>query len=115
MSYPKNNPFLTVTPELLAKTEDNLRKQLSVEVRSLSLPGEGEERHIKSRLNDTQNILRKFQEFGFTEVHLIDERKFPALIEAIGPLKRAGLVDEICQILTNLLTSCGIPASALEK
>lgn len=115
MSFPKNNPFVTVTPELMAKTEANLHKELAREVSYMCNPGDGEEGYVRRRLEVMQSVLKKFREFGFLEVRLVDESKFPVLIEAIGPLKRAGLSDEIRRIMMNILTSCGIPEAVLNK
>lgn len=107
-SLPKDNPFFNLTPDLRAKAEANLQKQLENSIEHIGYQGEGQARYIISLLNDVQKNLKIWQEYGY-EVKLLDETKFATLAEAIGPLKRAGLEDEIRRIMNNLLVECFEP------
>lgn len=111
---PKDNPYFRLTPELRAKAGKELLKQIEHQVYLLSLQGDGEADYIRHSLDRIQKVLRTFQEYGF-EVLLLDEAEFPALIEALGPLKRAGLKDEVRHILTKMLATCELPGQELEE
>ena len=114
-TLPRNNPFLHITPEIRKSAEANLHQAIAQQVRLLSYQADGEEWFITTLLGNIQKHLKTLQEYGFTEVQLLDESKFPALVEAIGPLKRAGISDEVIRIMTNLLTTCGIPEAVITK
>ncbi|KND49051.1 MAG: hypothetical protein AB200_01310 [Parcubacteria bacterium C7867-005] len=105
---PQNNRFLKLTPEKAERVAENLRKKIQDNLWHLSVPGDGENEYISRKLNQLQDILRQFQEFGH-EVIILDERDFPELAEAIGVLKRGGLKDEILDILFSLLVKCKVP------
>ncbi|MBX4198715.1 hypothetical protein KW800_00315 [Candidatus Parcubacteria bacterium] len=104
-SLPKNNQFFSLTPELRAKAEENLADKLKKELWHVSAPGDGEAKWIITCLNDVQKNLKTWKEFGYL-VNLLDEAQFPVLADAIGPLKRAGLTEEIDRIMMDLMNQC---------
>lgn len=115
MSLPTSNPFLRVTPEIRKSAERNLHEALARRVSTMCYPGQGERRYVLYELEQVQQHLNALQEYGFTEVRLIDETKLEDLAVAIGVYRRGNLSNEIRALMTNLLTGCGIPASVFEE
>ncbi len=108
----KQNRFLTITPEMEKKTLEHLRSEIADSISWLVIPGDGEARLVNHSLGKIQGFLRKFKEFGYTEVRELNESIFPELVEALGVLKRRGLEGDIRKLMDELLAQCNLPEKA---
>ena len=97
--------------EIRRAVEESIRAQ----VRMLEVPGKGIRENEWPYLERINRIISKGQELGLTDLRVIEESKFDTLLTAICDLQVIGAREQIRQIMTNLLTSCGIPATVFAK
>jgi hypothetical protein len=107
------NSFLASVPKDVI--ENDVYDSVASQVHMLTIPGRGDPKDERRYLEKINRIIQGGQQFGLTELKPLDESRFDELLEAICKLQVVGSRNEILRIMTNLLTSCGIPASALKK
>lgn len=105
---PKDNPFFNATPQMREEAGRNLLRAMTWEIQCLTCRGNGKHGLIMHLLGQIQKCLIDLQEWGF-EVGLMDEKVWPELAEALGPLIRAGLENEVRRIIRDELAKCLIP------
>lgn len=105
----EGNPYLQITPEIREEVRLNLLEELKGHVKWMTLPGAGEARLIVHTLNQIQEVIEKFREFGWSEVKNLDSTKHSTIVDAIGVCKRGGLRKMAEDLMMRYLAECNFP------